>query len=367
MNSMKEYPNRITLSRYSENIVDWTHLSLITGIVLVIVLVAEAANGWTDAPCGTSAAVASGVLKSRTALWLTAICNFIGLIAAAVFGAAVAKTIGTGIVRPEMISVASIGIAMFTTVAWSVFAAKFALPISKTHSVIAALAGIGFAQGGIDALLPASGHLVDSGWLAVGKGVVYAVAFGFFASWLLSTIIAKTRLDERMTETWWKWMQRVTVCMVGTGHGFNDGLKYVGVFTLVLLKSGMIDDFHILPEVIGLCAIVLALGTLLAGWRIHHRLDMMVNGSAVKAQVEKKSFRPYMGVCSELTAGASIWQSGWFGIPMSTNHAVVSAMAGARSASGKLHTGSIVKIMGGWIMTYGFCFEVANLLTGFIL
>jgi PiT family inorganic phosphate transporter len=340
---------------------------LITGIVLVIVLLAEAANGWTDAPCGTSAAVASGVLKSRTALWVTAICNFIGLIAAAIFGAAVAKTIGTGIVRPEMISVASIGIAMLTTVVWSAFAAKFGLPVSKTHSLIAALAGIGFAQGGIDALLPASGHLADSGWLAVGKGVFYAVTLGFFISWLLSTIISKTRLHERLSETWWKWAQRGTVCMLASGHGFNDGLKYVGVFTLVLLKSGMIPEFHILPEVIGLCAIVLGLGTLLAGWRIHDRLDMMVNGSAVKAQVEKKSFRPYMGVCSELTAGASIWQSGWFGIPMSTNHAVVSAMAGARSASGKLHTASIVKIMGGWIITYGFCFGVADIMTSIIL
>jgi len=52
---------------------DFTQLSIGVVLVLISVLAAEAANGWTDAPAGTSAAVASGLLTSRQALWRTAI------------------------------------------------------------------------------------------------------------------------------------------------------------------------------------------------------------------------------------------------------------------------------------------------------
>lgn len=335
---------------------DWSNLSISTGIVLILILLAEAANGWTDAPAGTSAAVASGALKSRTALFVTAIFNFLGLIAACYFGAAVAKTIGTGIVQPDLITIGSIGVAMITTILWSILAAWLGLPISKTHSLLAALAGIGFAVGGFDALLPASHNLADSGWVAVGKGVFSSLFIGSAVAWFLTRCIAKTVLGD-LSDRFWRHIQRFTVCVVASGHGFNDGLKYVGVITLVLLKSGVISEFRVLPQTIVMCAVVMGLGTMLAGCRIHDRLDTMVNG------VHKKSFRPYMGVASELTAGFTIWQTGWLGIPMSTTHSVVAAMAGARSAFGKVHIGSVVRILWGWIITYVFCFFVADLLT----
>lgn len=339
---------------------DWSNFNFLTGIVLLVILLAEAANGWTDAPAGTSAAVAAGSLKSRTALLITATFNFLGLLAACYFGAAVAKTIGTGIVQPDFITVGSIGVAMLTTIVWSSVAAWLGLPISKTHSLLAALAGMGFALGGIEALLPTSHNLMDSGWLQVGKGVLFSLILGSAVAWFLTKLIAETRLAH-LSENFWKYMQRVTVCVVASGHGFNDGLKYVGVFTLVLLKSGMISEFKVLPQTIVMCAIVMGLGTMLAGWRIHERLDKMVNG------VHKKSFKPYMGVSTELTAGFSIWQTGWLGIPMSTTHSVVSAMAGARSASGKVHIGSVIRILWGWIITYVFCFAAANALTRLVL
>jgi PiT family inorganic phosphate transporter len=164
-----------------------------------------------------------------------------------------------------------------------------------------------------------------------------------------------------MSEVVWRRLQCITVCGVASGHGFNDGLKYVGIFTLVLLKSGVIAEFRVLPSVILLCAMVMACGTLLGGWRIHHRLERMVNGHE-EPKKEKNPFRAHMGVCSELVAGFSIWQTGWLGIPMSTNHSVVSAMAGARSASGKVHAASLVRILWGWVVTYVFCFGLADML-----
>ncbi len=345
---------------------DWSQITLITGVVLILVLLAEAANGWTDAPCATSSAVASGVLSSKNALIITVLGNFAGLIASLFVGAAVAHTIGTGIVRPEIITVSSIGVAMVTIFAWSLIAAWLGLPVSKTHSLLAALAGIGFSLGGVTALTPASGVWTDSGWIKVGVGVFAALVVGSAISWVLARSIIMSKLDEKLPEEWWRRLQVLTVCVVSSGHGFNDGLKYVGIFTLVLFAAGIITEFTVSPMVIVLCAIVMGIGTFIGGWRIHNSLDAMVN-HPVKEQVEKKSFRPFMGVSSELTSGFLIWQTGWLGIPTSTNHATVAAMVGARSSSGKVHIASMVRILWGWVVTYVFCFWVAELIATIIL
>lgn len=345
---------------------DPTHVTFYVVAALAAVLAAEFSNGWTDAPCGTSAAVASGVLQPKQALWITVIGNFVGLIAALIFGAAVAHTIGKGIVQPELISVASIGIAMITTIAWAAIAVWLGLPVSKTHSLLAALAGIGYAQGGFLALLPASGKLAESGWVAVALGVFFAILCGSAISWFLTKLVVGLKLHERIPEVWWRRAQLVTVCGVSSGHGFNDGLKYVGIFTLVLFISGVTNQFVVLPWVIVLCAFVMGAGTLIGGWRIHKRLHSLVNDHE-HADPAKKPFHAYMGVCAELTSGFLIWQTGFLGIPTSTNHAVVSAMAGAKSANGSIHANSITRIIWGWVVTYFFCFLVAFLVSKALL
>lgn len=339
---------------------DWTYLTWDVLCVLVIVLAAEAANGWSDAPVGTSSAVASGALTSRQALLVTCIGNFVGLLAALVVGAAVAKTIGTGIVRPDIITIPSIGVAMSATIVWSLVALWLGFPISKTHSLLAALAGVGWALGGFQALMPESGNWSESGWLSVLKGMTVALLLGSSLAWFMASFILRLNWHNKISLTWWRRAQFGTVCIVSTGHGFNDGLKYAGIFTLVLLKANIITTFRVDPIVIILCAVVMAGGTLLGGYRIHKRLDTMVNG-------QSKTFQPFMGVSAELVSGISIWQTGWLGIPMSTNHAVVSAMAGAKSADGKVHNGAIWRIVWGWAVTYVFCFSAADFLTNVLL
>lgn len=345
---------------------DPTHLTFYVVLVLATVLAAEFSNGWTDAPCGTSAAVASGVLSSRQALWITALGNFFGLIAALILGAAVAHTIGKGIVQPELISVASIGIAMLTTIAWAAIAIWLGLPVSKSHSLLAALAGIGYAQGGFAALMPASGNWHDSGWIQVGIGVFAAIVIGSVMAWFLTKLVVGLKLHEKLSENWWRKAQLVTVCGVSSGHGFNDGLKYVGIFTLVLLISGATTEFTVFPWVIVLCAFVMGVGTLIGGWRIHKRLHSMVNDHQ-HVDPSKQTFKPYMGVCAELTSAFAIWQTGFLGIPMSTNHSVVSAMAGAKSANGSVHMESVMRILWGWVITYGFCFFTSCLVSRLFL
>lgn len=305
---------------------------------------AEFLNGWTDAPNATAAAVATGLLTRKTALWFAVIMNAFGTLSALFFGAAVAKTIGTGIVSPEAVSLYSIGSAMSAVILWGLFAAYIGLPVSKSHALFGALAGAAFQGGGTDALLA-------SGWLTILKGVFISTFAVFTISWTLSSLIDFAR-PAWMTEHRWRRCQAVTVMLVAFGHGWNDGLKFIGVFALVLLLGGVTTEFHVSTWIVVICAIVMGFGTLLGGWRIVSRIGKdMVNNTYHASQ----------GVVAEFVAALGIAGTAFGGIPMSTTHTVVSSVAGAKASLG-LHAvnwKTVRIIIQGWIATLLFCSVVA--------
>jgi PiT family inorganic phosphate transporter len=336
---------------------DWSQMTFVVGLVLALALLAEAATGWSDAPVGTAAAVASGVLKKKQALHFTVWCNFIGALCALIVGAKVAHTFGTTIVSPAFVTVETLGVALTTSILWSCLAIWLGLPLSKMHSLLAALAGVAVAKGGF-AALATSNHWWQSGWGLIAIGMVMALVLSAALSWFLATLFRRLKWHTSWPYERWRKVQLGTVFVMATGHGFNDGLKYAGIFTLVMLKAGLIASFQVFPIVIVLCAIALAVGTYLGGSRIHHRLDSMVN----KDSESHELFEPYMGVAAEGVAGLFMWGSGMLGIPMSTNHALVAAMAGAKSVAGRIHQNTAIKIVWGWVVTYFFCFSCSWLL-----
>jgi len=315
---------------------------------LLLVLGAEFLNGWTDAPNATAAAVATGLLTRRTALLLAVVLNVLGTLAALVFGAAVAKTIGTGIVSPVAVTLYSIAAAMLAIILWGLIAAYIGLPVSKSHALFAGLAGAAFQHGGWGALLAV-------GWITILKGVAISTVIVFTITWALSGLIQYAN-PHWMSERMWRRCQAVTVMLVAFGHGWNDGLKFIGVFALVLLMSGINSVFHVSPWIVFICAAVMGLGTLCGGWRIVSRIAKeMVNDL----------YHPQQGVIAEFVAACGISATAFFGIPMSTTHTVVSSIAGAKASHG-VHTvnwKTVRLIVQGWIATIIFCSIVAYVLS----
>lgn len=309
-------------------------------ITLLLVLGAEFLNGWTDAPNATAAAVATGLLSRRAALWLAVILNVAGTLSALFFGAAIAKTIGTGIISPAAVSLYSISAAMSAIILWGLIAAYIGLPVSKSHALFAGLAGAAFQYGGTGALLAA-------GWIIVFKGVLISTFLVFVISWAVSGLILYAN-PHWMSERAWRRCQAFTVMLVAFGHGWNDGLKFIGVFALVLLLAGISPVFHVSPWIVVLCAAVMGAGTMLGGWRIVSRVAKeMVNGF----------YKAEQGVVAEFVAAMGIGATAFFGIPMSTTHTVVSSVAGAKASHG-FHTvnwKSVRLIVQGWIATIIFC------------
>ena len=116
-------------------------LSAGLAVALLTVLMAEFVNGWTDAPNAIATAISTGVMAPRTAIMMAVIMNTIG----AMCGTAVAATVGKGIVDPAALTLPSITAAMISIVAWGSVAARMGFPVSKSHALLAGLAGAAFA------------------------------------------------------------------------------------------------------------------------------------------------------------------------------------------------------------------------------
>ena len=117
-------------------------------IALFAVLAAEFVNGWTDAPNAIATVVSTGVMTARQAIVMAVLFNTIGAMA----GTAVAATVGKGIVAPSALTLPSITATMLSIIAWGSLAARFGIPVSKSHALLAGLMGAAVAGGGWEAL-----------------------------------------------------------------------------------------------------------------------------------------------------------------------------------------------------------------------
>ena len=84
-------------------------------VVLVIAYLFEFANGWTDAPNSIATVVSTRVLRPMIAVVMAAILNLIG----ALSGVAVAKTIASGIVATDIVSLETIAAAVLAATVWA--------------------------------------------------------------------------------------------------------------------------------------------------------------------------------------------------------------------------------------------------------
>ena len=382
----------------------WT--AVVGGVVtlpLALCLMAEFMNGVTDAHAPAAPAVSSGVLTEREALRLAALGNGIGLFAALALGAQVAKTIGEGIVDISFITLATIDIALTTTILWSLFAAWRGLVVSKTHSLLSALAGMGLACGGLDALL-------HQGWIKVGVGFASAIVFGFAIAYLACKYIKKrhwhkaatvmrtvltnesatvmpdddaTNLANEPIQRRWRYIQIGASFLLACAHGGSDGMKYVGIFCLVMAKAGVVTTASAALSwwVVGIFAVVMYLGTMVGGSRIIDRIVHSMNRHEDSDdetehqehpahdgnKKKKRSYKPYMSANGTTVAALLIGTCQTFGLPMSTSHAIIASSNGAKAVSGKMDNQAIIDHLLGWAGTVPVCFGVSYALTRLVL
>lgn len=318
-------------------------LTLGLAIALFTVLAAEFVNGWTDAPNAIATVVSTGVMPVRLAIPMAVIMNVIG----AMSGTAVAATVGKGIVDPSALTLPSITAAMLSIVAWGSIAARFGLPVSKSHALLAGLAGAGFAGGGWTALQWA-------GWQKVLTGMFMSIVLGSVAALLLGLIIIKVsgRSRPARAKKSYDWLTILSAGFMAFNHGLNDGQKFMGVFTTTLLAGGAISKFEIPLWVIVLCAVTMGVGTSFGGWRIIQTVGTKMT-----------RLQSWQGFAAQTAASFTIFGASAYGIPLSTTHTITSAIVGV-GASRRLSDvrwGVLKRILLAWLITFPFCAVIAYL------
>ena len=291
-------------------------------IILVIVVLTALAfdftNGFHDTGNAMATSIATGALKPKTAVALSASLNLVG----AFLSVEVAKTVGKGLVDLDQIDIKKDGSALMLIVftglvggiLWNVLTWLLGLPSSSSHALFGGLIGSALAALGFSGVQ----------WGGVLSKIVIPAVMSPLVAALVSTVgtwlvyrIASPVSDERKTRGF-RWGQVGTASLMSLAHGTNDAQKTMGVIFLALVASGSVNDDDALPFWDkASCAIAIALGTYRGGWRIIRTLG--------KGIVEVDTPQ---GVAADGASAAIILTSSHFGMALSTTHVATGSILG---------------------------------------
>lgn len=306
-------------------------------LVLLLILGAEFVNGWTDAPNAIATVVSTRSLSPIQAVIMAAILNLLGVLS----GTAVASTIGQGIIDPKLVDLTTVGGAMVGIILWSSFAARWGIPTSESHALVAGLGGAGLATAGPQAL-------VWSGWQKVLVGLAFSTFLGFGGGLLAITMVYRVfhGASPGRLRKHFRILQVMSSAFMAFSHGSNDGQKFMGAFTMALVLGNVLPTFEIPGWVIFLCAAVMALGTITGGWRIMKTLGMKIT-----------RLETHQGFAAETAAASTIELASRLGIPLSTTHTISTAIMGVGAARSRsaVRWGVTAELVTAWILTFPIC------------
>src|SRR5213078_4232704 len=109
--------------------------------VVLTAVIFEYSNGFHDAANAIATVVSTRVLTPRQAIAMAAFFNFTG----ALFGGAVASTIGKGLVDTKVVTMTTVLCAVVAAFSWNIATWWLGLPSSSSHALIGGLCGAALA------------------------------------------------------------------------------------------------------------------------------------------------------------------------------------------------------------------------------
>ena len=303
-------------------------------LVIAVALIFDYINGFHDAANSIATVVSTRVLKPGQAVVWAAFFNFI---AAFVFGTAVAKTVGSGMVDITIVTTSVILAGLIGAIVWDLITWYYGLPTSSSHALIGGYAGAAVAKVGMVALIP-------SGWtktlifivLAPGFGFVLGFAFMVAVYWLCRNA-APSRVDRHFRK-----LQLLSAAAYSLGHGGNDAQKTMGIIAGALYAGGYLTEFMIPFWVVMAAHAAISLGTLAGGWRIIHTMGSKIT-----------RLQPVGGFAAETAGAVSLFTATALGVPVSTTHTITGAIIGVGSTRrlSAVRWGIAGQIVWAWILT----------------
>ena len=332
----------ISLASFLQQVTSNPVLAITVALTLGVIFV----NGWTDAPNAIATCVTTRCMRVRSAIIMSAICNFFGVLIMTHINASVASTISNMVDFGGDTTMALIALcaALFSIVVYSVGASIFGIPTSESHSLIAGLTGAAIALGG-------AGGVNMNEWIKVIYGLVMSLLFGFAIGWATAKVVTVicAGLDRRRTDTFFKYAQIFGAATLSFMHGAQDGQKFIGVLFLgVAFASGQPDVAGAIIPVwlMVLCSATMGLGTSVGGEKIIKSVGMDM------VKLEK-----YQGFSADLSSSLCLLVMTVLGIPVSTTHTKTSAIMGVGAVRrlSAINFGVVKDMMLTWIFTFPGC------------
>jgi inorganic phosphate transporter, PiT family len=286
------------------------HDATLLFIVVIAALTFDFTNGFHDTANAMATSIATGALKPKTAVAVSAVLNLVG----AFLSIKVAATIASGIVSYTAITLPIVFAGLLGAIAWNLATWSFGLPSSSSHALIGGVIG---------ATLVAAGTSAVHGSSIVAKVIVPAVLAPVIAGVVAALA---TRLAYRVakpdqhpgTSRYFRYGQLASASLVSLAHGTNDAQKTMGVITLALIADHRLGANADPPTwVIIACAVAIAAGTYLGGWRVvrtmGHRLTHI---------------EPLQGFAAQTTSAVVLLAASQGGLPLSTTHITSGSVLG---------------------------------------
>lgn len=344
-------------------------------IILILVVVTalgfDFTNGFHDTGNAMATSIATGALKPKVAVALSAVLNLLG----AFLSVEVATTITKDVLKIQtsdgaLVSGLDPNQAMLLIFAgliggilWNLLTWLFGLPSSSSHALFGGLIGAGLAAIGTSGV----------NWHGIGEKVLIPAVMSPFIAGVIAAIgtalvyfITRGTCESKRSHGF-RWGQVGTASLVSLAHGTGDAQKTMGVIALALIAHGSLTtqsiDSNGLPVwIIFTCASAIALGTYLGGWRVIRTLG--------KGLVEIESPQ---GMAAEASSAAIILTSSHFGMALSTTHVATGSIlgSGVGKPGAQVRWGVAGRMVVGWLLTLpaagivgALCFFIADTVGG---
>ena len=188
-------------------------IPVLLALIVLVALIFDFTNGAHDCANAIATVVSTKVVTPRFAVGAAALLNLAG----ALLGTEVAKTLGSGIVLPQVVEGSHVLVlaALVGAIVWNCITWYFGIPSSSSHALIGGLIGAAVADAGFDALN--------------GKGIIDKVLIplvasplaGFFMGYLIMWIIywLCSRMPRRRVNGAFRRLQLVS----GHHRSLDDG------------------------------------------------------------------------------------------------------------------------------------------------
>jgi PiT family inorganic phosphate transporter len=316
-------------------------------VVVALAIGFDFINGFHDTANAIATSVATRVLPIKWAIFMAAGLNFFG----ALMSEKVAKTISKGIVNDVKLSLAVVAAALLAAIIWNLITWYFGIPSSSSHALIGGLIGASVVH---------AFSLDVVSWNTVLMKVILPLLasplVGYFAGLLVMTLLYKLlrKATNSGVNRVFSKLQIVSAAFMAYSHGNNDAQKSMGIIALALLISGQMGPNDSIPIWVKLsCALAMALGTSIGGWKIIKTMG-----------VNMMKLEPIGGFAAETSAALVIETATALGMPVSTTHVISTSIMGVGSSKrlSAVRWSLARNIVWAWVLTI----PLTMLLGGFI-